>query len=149
MARFRDFDGVTRKVEARAIATSKNDRGARAERLLIAALTDRAMPAGEDITGDMRITKLAVIWWAEFEDTGRALNTRRRYRDIMDNYVCPGVGGLRIREATVSTLDRFLKTMRTKHGNATAKLCKTVLSVALSVTSSDLSGSLPIPSERR
>lgn len=128
MARFRDFDGITRKVEARASATSKNDRGAKAERLLIAALTDRAMPAGEDITGDMRITKLALIWWAEFEDTGRALNTRRRYRDIMDNYVCPGVGGLRIREATVSTLDRFLKTMRIKHGNATAKLCKTVLS---------------------
>jgi len=65
MARFRDFDGVTRKVEARATATSKNDRGAKAERLLIAALTDRAMPAGEDITGDMRITKLAPIWWAD------------------------------------------------------------------------------------
>lgn len=128
MARFRDFDGITRKVEARAAATSKADRGGKAERLLITALTDRAMPAGEDITGDMRITKLAVIWWAEFEDIGRALNTRRRYKDIMDNYVCPGVGGLRIREANVSTLDRFLKTMRTKHGNATAKLCKTVLS---------------------
>ncbi|MET3721172.1 MULTISPECIES: hypothetical protein [unclassified Arthrobacter] len=74
--------------------------------------------------------KLAVIWWAEFEDTDRALNTRRRYRDIMDNFVSPGIGGIRIRirEATVSTLDRFLKTMRTKHGNATANLCKTVLS---------------------
>ncbi|MFW0773557.1 tyrosine-type recombinase/integrase [Paenarthrobacter nitroguajacolicus] len=128
MARFRDFDGVTRKVEARAAATSKNDKGGKAERLLIAALTDRAMPAGEDITADTRISKLALIWWAEFEDADRALNTRRRYRDIMDNYVSPGVGGLRIREATVSTLDRFLKTMRTKHGNATAKLCKTVLS---------------------
>src|SRR5690348_2788283 len=76
MARFRDFDGVTRKVEARAAATSKNDKGGKAERLLIAALTDRAMPAGEDITSDTRISKLGVIWWAEFEDADRAINTR-------------------------------------------------------------------------
>lgn len=128
MARFRDFDGVTRKVEARAAATSKNDKGGKAERLLIAALTDRAMPAGEDITSDTRISKLGLIWWAEFEDADRAINTRTRYRDILNNYVSPGVGGLRIREATVSTLDRFLKTMRIKHGNGTAKQCKTVLS---------------------
>lgn len=122
MARFRDFDGRTRKVEARA------GTGAKAERALILAMTDRAMPAGEDITADTRISRVAVTWWAEFLDQDRALNTRRRYEDIKDNYVVPGVGGLRIREATVSTLDRFLKTMRTKHGNATAKLCKTVLS---------------------
>ncbi|MEW1820400.1 site-specific integrase [Arthrobacter sp. NPDC080031] len=128
MARFRDFDGVTRKVEARATATSRNDKGGKAERLLIAALTDRAMPAGEDITSETRINKLAVIWWAEFEDAGRAINTRTRYRDILDHYVSPGLGGLRIREATVSTLDRFLKTTRLKHGYSTAKQCKTVLS---------------------
>ncbi|ALV44695.1 hypothetical protein MB46_03390 [Arthrobacter alpinus] len=122
MARFRDFDGLTRKVEARAAT------GAKAERQLVASMTDRAMPAGEDITADTRLSALAVVWWAEFQDLDRALNTRRRYEDIKEGYIIPGVGGLRIREATVSTLDRFLKTMRTKHGNATAKLCKTVLS---------------------
>ena len=51
MARFRDFDGVTRKVEARAAATSKNDKGGKAERLLIAALTDRAMPDYRSLHG--------------------------------------------------------------------------------------------------
>ncbi|WP_354234221.1 tyrosine-type recombinase/integrase [Arthrobacter sp. UYEF3] len=79
----------------------------------------------------MRITKLAVIWWAVFEDTVRLLNPRRRYRDIMDNFVRPGTGGIRILEATVSTLDRFLNAMRTNHGNATVKLCETVLSGVL------------------
>lgn len=69
-----------------------------------------------------------MVWWAEFLDLDRAINTRRRYEDIKDGYIIPGIGGLRIQEATVSTLDRFLKTMRTKHGDATAKLCKTVLS---------------------
>lgn len=122
MARFRDFDGLTRKVEARAAT------GAKAERQLVLAMTDRAMPAGEDITADTRISALAAVWWAEFLDLDRAINTRRRYEEIKDGYVLPGVGGLRIREATVSTLDRFLKTMRTKHGDGTAKICKTVLS---------------------
>ncbi|UKA64044.1 hypothetical protein [Arthrobacter sp. FW306-04-A] len=52
------------------------------------------------MTSDTRITKLGLIRWAEFGDADRALNTRRRYRDILDNYVSPGVGGLQIREAT-------------------------------------------------
>src|SRR4051812_39607858 len=72
MARFRDFDGVTRKVEARAVAVSKSDRGSKAEHALIAALRDRAMPAGDDITADTRLNKLAEIWWLEFMDQDRA-----------------------------------------------------------------------------
>ena len=50
MARFRDFDGATRQVEARGAT------GANAERQLISAMTDRAMPAGEYITADTRIS---------------------------------------------------------------------------------------------
>lgn len=131
MARFRDFDGVTRKVEARAAAISKNDRGSKAEQALISALKDRAMPAGDDITPDMRLNRLAEIWWLEFMDQDRATNTRRRYREVLDSYVCPGVGGLTLREATVSRLDRFLKATRVKHGNGSAKLAKTLLSAML------------------
>ncbi|QHK19377.1 site-specific integrase [Pseudarthrobacter psychrotolerans] len=131
MARFRDFDGITRKVEARAASVSKNDRGAKAEQALVAALRDRAMPAGDDITPDTRLNKLAEIWWLEFMDQDRAINTQRRYLEVKDSYVCPGVGGLTIREATVSRLDRFLKATTAKHGAATAKLSKTVLSAML------------------
>lgn len=131
MARFRDFDGVTRKVEARARASSKNDRGSRAERALISALKERSTPEGEDITPETRLNKLADIWWVEFMDQGRAINTQRRYREVKDAYVCPGLGGLTIREATVSRLDRFLKATTAKHGSATAKLAKTVLSAML------------------
>lgn len=131
MARFRDFDGVTRKVEARAVAVSRNDRGSKAEQALIAALRDRAMPAGDDITPETRLSRLAEIWWLEFMDQDRAINTQRRYREVMDSYVIPGVGGLAIREATVSRLDRFLKSTTAKHGPATAKLAKTVLSAML------------------
>lgn len=122
MARFRDFDGMTRKVEARASTAAK------AERQLVNALVERSAPSADEVTADMRLSKLAAVWWTEFEELGRAQNTRRRYREVLDSYVSPGVGGLRIREASVSTLDRFLKTVRIKHGSATAKLCKTVLS---------------------
>lgn len=89
------------------------------------------MPAGDDITPDTRLSRLAEIWWLEFMDQDRAINTQRRYREVKDSYVCPGVGGLTIREATVSRLDRFLKATTAKHGNATAKLAKTVLSAML------------------
>lgn len=122
MARFRDFDGATRKVEARSTTAAK------AERELLAALRDRAAPAGNDVTGDMRLNKLSEVWWEEFEELGRAYNTRRRYREVLDNYIIPGIGGIRIRECTVSAADRFLKTVKAKHGAATAKVCKTVLS---------------------
>lgn len=131
MARFRDFDGVTRKVEARAAARSRSDRGSKAEQALISALKDRAMPAGDDITPDTRLNRLAEIWWLEFLDQGRAINTQRRYREVLDSYVCPGVGGLTVREATVSRLDRFLKATLAKHGSGSAKLAKTVLSAML------------------
>ncbi|MDQ1059107.1 hypothetical protein QFZ23_003008 [Arthrobacter globiformis] len=122
---------MTRKVEARAIAKSKNDRGSKAEQALISALKERAMPAGEDITADTRMNRLAEVWWVEFKDQDRPINTQRRYREVLDSYVCPGVGGLAIREATVSRLDRFLKATRTQHGNGSAKLAKTVLSAML------------------
>lgn len=131
MARFRDFDGVTRKVEARATARSKNDRGSKAEHALISALKERAMPAGDDVTPDMRLNRLAEVWWLEFMELDRAINTQRRYREVLDSYVCPGVGGLTIREASVSRLDRFLKATRLKHGSGSAKLAKTVLSAML------------------
>ncbi|MDI3211689.1 site-specific integrase [Arthrobacter sp. AL12] len=113
------------------MATSKNDRGGKAEQTLISALKERAMPAGDDVTPDTRLNRLAEVWWLEFMDLDRAINTQRRYREVLDSYVGPGVGGLTVREATVSRLDRFLKATTAKHGSATAKLAKTVLSAML------------------
>lgn len=57
----------------------------------------------------------------------RALNlaagTVRSYREVLDDHVLPGVGGLFMREATVSRLDAFLKRVTTRVGAPTAKLC--------------------------
>lgn len=121
-ARFRDFDGVTRQVRRRART------GAAAERLLVQELTERTTPAAEDITRETRLSVVAAVWLAETESRELAINTLRRYREVLDDHVLPAVGGLAIREANVSRLDRFLKAVTANVGAPTAKLCRTVLS---------------------
>lgn len=121
-ARFRDFDGRTRDVE-------RNGRTKGAARsALTAALAERTAPAAEELTGDTRLEQLAALWLEEIRAAGRAESTRRRYRETLDNYVLPALGALRIREATVSRFDRFLKLTTEQTGGATAKLCRSVLS---------------------
>jgi integrase len=149
MCRFRDYDGITRKVEHRA------ETGAKAERGLISKLQDRRNTSTADVHGDMRVSALASIWWGEFLDLDRASNTVTRYRDALDNHVLPGLGNLRVRECTVSALDRFLKAVRTNTGGPTAKVCKTVLSGILGVAArhgaldgNPLRDVAPIPSKK-
>jgi len=119
---FRDFDGVTRDVErlGRTQGAARN--------ALLAALAERTTPAGEDLTGDTRLSVVAELWHAEVLASDRAINTVRRYREVLDDHVLPGVGGLMVREASVPRLDRFLKTVTERTGAPTAKLCRTVLS---------------------
>lgn len=118
--RFRDFDGITRPVE-RVGATKGAARAA-----LTAALSERSAPAGDDITGDTRLAVVFAVWFAE--NNTWATNTRRRYREVWEDHVAPGVGNLAVQEATVSRLDRFLKTVTVNTGAPTAKLCRTILS---------------------
>lgn len=127
MCRFRDYDGITRKVEHRA------ETGAKAERGLLTKLQDRKQSTGTEVNGEMRVSELATIWWGEFLDLDRAANTVSRYSEALENYVLPGLGNLRVRECTVTALDRFLKAVRTNTGGPTAKVCKTVLSGILGV----------------
>ncbi|GAB2624349.1 site-specific integrase [Kocuria himachalensis] len=120
-ARFRDYDGRTRLVER--AGKSK----AAAERALKQSFTDRAIPSGDEINGDMRIQALAAAWWVGFVDRDKAPATVRRYREVLDSYILPKLGGVRIREASVGLLDNALKSISERHGASTAKLCQTVL----------------------
>lgn len=127
-ARFRDDDGVTRKVEAWGVS------GAAAERALVLAMTDRAASTGTDITPTTRLRDLADYWLrTEVDGSKRSTNTRQRYRYVVDTYVSPGTGGLTIREATVAAMDRYLKRVTDEVGPASAKLCKTVLAGMMAV----------------
>jgi hypothetical protein len=54
--------------------------------------------------------------------------TEGTYRSILDRYVLPGLGELRIRELTVARADRFLGTLSASVGVATAKTARSVVS---------------------
>ena len=108
-ARFRDYDGVTRDVEA------WGGTGAAAERALLEALSKRTTSQGEDITPDTRISRVAELWLDELTAEERlAPQSIDSYRSYVRS-VLPALGGLRIRECVVSRLDRFFKTTAATH----------------------------------
>ncbi len=120
-ARFRDYDGKTRDVEA-AGAT-----GPAAVRALKIKLRDRATPNDDDINRETRISKLADLWIEEITAEQRlAAQTIDRYRTSLRTAILPALGNLRIREATVGRLDRLLRDIATDRP-AAAKGVKVVL----------------------
>ncbi len=126
-ARFRDYDGHTRDVEAWA------DTAPAAERALRVKLRDRCAPGDDDITPDMRITRLSELWVNEIVAEDRITpQTVNQYESSLRTSILPALGNLRIREATVGRLDRFLKTIATTRP-AAAKSAKCVLGQMLSL----------------
>lgn len=121
-ARFRDHDGVTRQLERSGVS------GQKAEDALKLALTQRLALDGDDLTSESTIATVGERWFLDEIEGVKALNTERRYREILDTVVVPGIGGVRMREISVARLDRFLKLTTVNRGPATAKLVKTVLS---------------------
>jgi integrase len=120
---YRDYDGVTRRVERTGIT------GAKAERRLVEDLTNRARVSGnEEITADTRLSEVCRIWMDDFRGRGKATSTIEAYEDALRLHVLPSLGGLRVREVTVGVADRFLTTVRDKVGASAAKHSKTVLS---------------------
>ncbi len=120
---YRDFDGVTRRVERHGRTKGS------AERALRVALRDRVhVGAGAEITPDTKIAVLAEVWFAEISSQDRSPGTLRAYRDRLDRQVIPALGSLRVRELSTGMVDRHLRAVRDKNGAAMAKLCRTVLS---------------------
>src|SRR5205814_1275674 len=102
VCKYRDHDGVTRLVERHGPTT------ARARHRLREAIRDRSRGGSTtDITPDTLIRDLAEFWYAEIQDRDLSPNTLQAYRDRLDKQVIPAMGALRIREATVSRVDRL------------------------------------------
>ncbi|UAJ80197.1 site-specific integrase [Leifsonia sp. ZF2019] len=121
-ARYRDHDGVTRKVE-RTAAT-----GQKAEDALKDYLTKRLTLTEEDLTQESTVRAVGEVWLRDEIEGVKALNTERRYREVFEGVVTQGLGGVRMREISVARLDRFLKLTASTRGSATAIVTKTVLS---------------------
>ncbi|WP_433615302.1 tyrosine-type recombinase/integrase [Dactylosporangium sp. CA-139114] len=120
-ARFRDYDGKTRDVEATGTT------GPAAIRALKEKLRDRVTPNDDEITRETRIDTLADLWLeqmvAEEQVVPQTLNT---YTSSLRSKIRPALGDLRIREATVGRLDKFLREIAAEHPSA-AKTAKVVL----------------------
>jgi integrase len=126
-ARFRDYDGVTRDVEA------SGKTGPAAENALRTKLRDRSTPNNDDITPDTKIDRLADLWLDDMKAGDDAVpQTIDRYTDAIRIVIKPALGKLRIREASAGRLDRCLKPLSQKHP-AKAKLAKTVLGQMLAM----------------
>ncbi|OQO93027.1 site-specific integrase [Saccharomonospora piscinae] len=125
-AKFRDYDGRVRDVER----TGKTQ-GKAAQRLRAAIKEWTGSTMGE-LTGETRLSELAKLWLEGIEDDvargEKSPSTLDAYRSILARHVMPGLGELRIREATVARIDRFLGTLQRNVGASSAKTARTVLS---------------------
>jgi integrase len=125
----RDLDGERRLVSRRGPS------GAAAERGLRQALAERTAPAHGAIGPHTRIRDLAERWFAgvqaDVKAGDRSPNTARLYRHYLDRHILPGVGALRLREATVARLDEFVGAIHASSGAAAAKACRSALSGVL------------------
>jgi len=120
-ARYRDYDGKTRDVEATGTT------GPAAIRALKEKLRDRVAPNDDEITRETHVSTLAELWIEEItaEEAVRQ-QTIDRYASVVRTAVVPALGNLRIREATVGRLDKVLRAIAKDHP-AAAKVAKVVL----------------------
>src|SRR4051794_30851528 len=152
---YRDYDGRTRRVER----VGKSEAQARAR--LKEACRDRGRTdAASGISPDTTVATVAEEWFSEIRAAvavgERSPGTEQTYRDRLDNQILPALGGVRLRELSVSRVDRVIKTTREQNGVAVAKLTRTVLSgvLGLAARHDALSGNLvrdaaSIPSKRK
>ena len=104
--RFRDADGVVRKVQRIGPADEFDKRGKLAEDALVEALAERRTPSADQIGSD-----------------ARTLDTYRFTAGKLAKFI----GGVRVGEASTARLDAALRSMRTSHGLMMAKHAKTIL----------------------
>ena len=139
-AYYRDADGITRLVERSGAS------GAAAERALKAALKVRSHAVGTDtITHESTVSRLLEAWWELKLEQQRELSTgtKASYEDVMRRIIVPGIGGVRIREATTKRLDAWLL-VEQRRRPAQADLSRTILRQAFDLAARwDLCSSNP------
>lgn len=103
LTRFRDFDGVTRRVSAQ--GSSK----ASADAALKEKLKARTHLGGLELTRDSTIKELSERWLPTLT---QSQSTRDSYRQKVERYIIPGMGAWRLWEATTGRCEAFLRTLQ-------------------------------------
>lgn len=126
----RDGDGITRRI-GRTGRTKTMARNA-----LLEALTVRRRAAVADAEMDADTLLMVVVdrWLQQSSDSDRhAEQTQIRYAELRDSHLQPRLAGVSLREATVTRLDAVLQGVVADSGPGTARLCRSILSGAMSL----------------
>ena len=129
-AQYRDFDGVTRLVEARARTKTE------AEASLLRKLSARAtIQRGASLQPVDRFSAAAHVWMNRLSemvaDGRRSPGTLDTYRRHLDNHVLPALGEVRLAEISTPVVDSVIRAIKAKVSPTTAKSCRSVISGVL------------------
>ncbi|MBB3750824.1 integrase [Mycolicibacterium sp. BK634] len=129
--RFRDTDGVTRKVQRLGPPDEYDKYGKLAADALIEALADRRPPSGPDSIGLETLVMTLVDQHIErLAEDGRSARTLDTYRYTATK-LAKFMAGVKVGEASAARLDAALRSMRTAHGAVMARQSRTLLRGAL------------------
>lgn len=125
--RYRDTDGVVRRIERKGPFDEFDKHGKLAEDALLEALAERRPPAEADALGpDTLVMALVDRHLERLAEDGRSPATQATYQFAAEK-LRKFLGGVRVREGSTARLDAALRSMRTAHGATMAKQAKTIL----------------------
>src|SRR3954453_5325499 len=127
LARYRNYDGVTRLVQA------SGRTGTQASQALRMQLQGRALAGRRgELTGMTRFSDAADLWLSQIDDQvadgRRSPGTVETYRRQLKNHILPAMGELRLGEATTPLVDNVVRSIQKKVSASTAKSCRSVIS---------------------
>jgi integrase len=129
--RYRDSDGVSRKVQRLGPPGIYDQYGKLAEDALLEALADRRLSSPADAVGlETLVTVLIEQHLARLAEDGRSPITLSTYRFAVGK-LRKFIGGVQVGEASPARIDAALRSMRSAHGATMARQAKTILRGAL------------------
>lgn len=129
--RFRDRDGVTRRMERMTPAGVEDEYGDKAEAALWDAIAARRPPGSGTITGTSLIGDLLASYIARCRDDGELAPKSVDTYEATITTVKPRFVGIRVSEATPGLLDEILRGIRRDHGATRERHTKVALNAVL------------------
>ena len=130
IAKYRDYDGVVRLVEASGKSATQASQSLRQK------LQNRAGAGRQgELTAVTRFSDAADVWIQKMDslvaDERRSPGTVDTYRRQLRNHVLPAMGQVRLGEATTPLVDKVVGAIKADVSAATARSCRSVISGVL------------------
>jgi integrase len=127
VAQYRDFDGVTRQVQASGRSPTAATQNLRQK------LQNRTQAGRHgDLTAMTRFADAADLWLAKVDEMvsegRRSPGTIDTYRRQLRNHILRAMGEVRLGEATTPLVDKVIAAIKADVGPATARSCRSVIS---------------------